>query len=201
LNLYFNVATRRELVDEYNWIYTRAADGGSGRCENNPLSTCIAPLAVATGYDEYIVHQEAKVVLQHVLSNSPRPHYAHQSNLAEDRLLYPLLERILADYRRVFADGAPLVDMTMSEAGLELKRAADWQRNRARVTGYIEGSKLVLAVSGGGSVHVPLTLPVGSTVAGQPVLESYAGSQSGWRHVVSLLDQALILPSSLGYAK
>jgi hypothetical protein len=201
LNLYFNVATRRELVDEYNWIYTKAADGGSGRCENNPLSTCITPLDVATGYDEYVVPQEAKVVLQHILSNSPRPHYAHQSNLAEDRLLYPLLERILTDYRRVFADEAPLVDLTMGEAGLELKRAADWQRNRSRVTGYLEGSKLVLAVSGSGSVHVPLTLPAGSAVGGKPVLDAYAGSQTGWRQVVSLLDQALTLPSSLGYAE
>ena len=31
-------------VDEYDWIYSSTANGGSGPCENNPSSTCIATL-------------------------------------------------------------------------------------------------------------------------------------------------------------
>jgi hypothetical protein len=201
LNLYFNVATRLEEVDEYNWIYTSAADGGSGRCENNPQSTCIAPLDPATAYEDYIVPQEARTILQHVLSNSPRPHYVHQSNLAEDRLVYPLLEKVLATYRSVFADSARLINPSMSEAGLELERSADWQRNRSRAHGYIEAGRVVLSVSGSGSVQVPLTLPAGSAVAGKPVLEAYAGAQTGWRNVMPLLDQSLTLPAGLGYVE
>ena len=69
-------------------------------CENNPLSTCIAPLDTNTGFDSYIVPLEARMMLLHIVSNSPRSHYAHQSNLAEDRILYPVLDQTLAKYKR-----------------------------------------------------------------------------------------------------
>ena len=51
MNIYYNVGTKSEMADEYNWIYTSVANGGSGICENNPLSTCIAPLNTTTGFD------------------------------------------------------------------------------------------------------------------------------------------------------
>ncbi|GAA3237182.1 hypothetical protein GCM10020256_56470 [Streptomyces thermocoprophilus] len=56
MNVYYNVGTKAEMADEYNWVYTSRADGGSGACEDNPASTCLdAPLDTATGYDSYIV--------------------------------------------------------------------------------------------------------------------------------------------------
>ena len=100
INVYFNVAKVAEEVDEYNWIYTSRANGGSGICEDNPATTtCVAPLDLETGYTEKIIPQETRIALSHVLNNDPRPHYVHQSNLAEDRILYPMLDSILNGYR------------------------------------------------------------------------------------------------------
>ncbi len=129
VNVYYNVGTAAEMADEYNWVYTSRADGGSGICESNPASTCLpAPLPVATGYADHIVPQEARTALSHVLGNDPRPHYVHQSNLAEERLLYPVLDRVLADYRGLFAPSAPLVNPAQRDVGTELTRRAAWDQ-------------------------------------------------------------------------
>lgn len=80
-NIYYNTATKAQAVDEYSWIYTSAADGGSGLCDTyTETMTCISPLDPATGFDEYIVPIETRIALSHVMANDPRPHYAHQSN-------------------------------------------------------------------------------------------------------------------------
>ena len=58
------------MADEYNWIYTSVADGGSGICTANPeTSTCIAPLNVNTGYASYIVPTETRIDMLHILGN------------------------------------------------------------------------------------------------------------------------------------
>ncbi|MDQ0842280.1 hypothetical protein QFZ68_001960 [Streptomyces sp. V1I6] len=185
MNVYYNVGTAAEMADEYNWIYTAADDGGSGVCETDPASTCLPePLDTATGYASYIVPQEARTALGHVVANDPRPHYAHQSNLAEERLLYPVLDKVLADYRALFADSAPVVNPRQREAGTELQRRAAWERALAdgQVTAYrIGGTVTVKAPSG---VAAPVTAPEGTrkqrllttTVFGS----AYAGTRSEW---------------------
>ena len=101
MNIFFNAATYLEEVDEYNWIYTSAAAGGSGDCTTNPLSTCITPLAAGsnaqaeTSFNSYIKPIEVRNALRFVLTNDPRPFYVHQSNLAEDGILYPVLDGIV----------------------------------------------------------------------------------------------------------
>ena len=133
MNVYYNVGTAEEITDEYNWIYTSKADGGSGVCENNPTSTCLDdPLDTATGFESYILPQEARTALGHAVGNDPRPHYVHQSNLAEDRLLYPVLDKVLADYRALYADNAPLENPRQSAVGTELKRRARLAGGRRR---------------------------------------------------------------------
>ncbi|WP_234045943.1 hypothetical protein [Streptomyces adelaidensis] len=185
MNVYFNVGTAAEMVDEYNWVYTSAADGGSGVCENNAASTCLAaPLDPATGYASHIVPQEARTALLHAVGNDPRPHYAHQSNLAEDRLLYPVLDRVLADYRGLFAADTPLENPRQSAIGTELKRRAAWQSAVANgtVTAYRIGTTVTVTAPSG--TQIPVTapegttkqLPVGTTAFGTP----YAGGRSAW---------------------
>ncbi|MFC8510811.1 hypothetical protein ACFU3J_27695 [Streptomyces sp. NPDC057411] len=185
MNVYYNVGTAAEMTDEYNWIYTSRADGGSGICESNPASTCLpAPLDPATGYADHIVPQEARTALAHVMGNDPRPHYVHQSNLAEERILYPVLDRILADYRELFAANTPLVNPRQKDVGTELDRRAAWDRALAagQVTAYrVGGTVTVKAPSG---VSVPVTAPegtrkqllLGTTAFGTP----YAGARSAW---------------------
>src|SRR5690606_947525 len=83
---FYNVGTKAEMADEYNWIFTSKADGGSGLCEEHPdTMTCLEPISTSTGYDDFIVPFDAATTLRHVLGNDPRPHYVHQSNLAEER--------------------------------------------------------------------------------------------------------------------
>ncbi|WP_262386780.1 hypothetical protein [Streptomyces sp. TRM49041] len=185
MNVYYNVGTAAEMTDEYNWIYTRGSDGGSGVCETNPASTCLgAPLDPATGYASYIVPQEARIALGHVLTGDPRPHYVHQSNLAEERLLYPVLDRILADYRALFADNTPLVNPRHRDIGTELQRRAAWDRAVAdgEVTAYRVGDTVTIRAPRG--VTAPVTAPegtrkrtlLGSSAFGAP----YAGARSAW---------------------
>jgi hypothetical protein len=198
MNIYYNTGKKSEAVDEYNYIYNSVADGGSGLCDSNPLSTCIPPLDTEIGFDAYIVPLEVRIALLHVLSNSPRPHYAHQSNLAEDRILYPVLTKLLNDYKAVFAASAAIVNPTMTQSGTELKNLADWTTASSRVTAYVQGGQLTLSVSGFTSVNVPITVPTGSGTLPATVV-NYAGYRTGWRSTSS--NANVSLPASVGYAR
>jgi hypothetical protein len=197
MNVYYNVGTAAEMADEYNWVYTSRADGGSGVCEDNPTSTCLdEPLDPATGYAGHIVPQEARTALGHVLAGDPRPHYAHQSNLAEDRLLYPVMEKVLDDYRALFADNTPLENPRHSAIGTEVQRRAAWQTALAdgRVTAYRIGNAVTVTAPSG--TQIPVTAPEGTkkqlllstTDFGTP----YAGSRSAWT-TPAALQSALTL--------
>ncbi|MYS89648.1 MULTISPECIES: hypothetical protein [Streptomyces] len=197
MNVYYNVGTAAEMADEYNWVYTSRADGGSGVCEDNPTSTCLdEPLDTATGYAGHIVPQEARTALGHVLAGDPRPHYAHQSNLAEDRLLYPVMEKVLDDYRAMFADNTPLENPRHSAIGTEVQRRAAWQTALAngRVTAYRIGDTVTVTAPSG--TQIPVTAPEGTkqqlllstTAFGTP----YAGARSAWT-TPAALQSALTL--------
>jgi hypothetical protein len=198
MNIYYNTGTKAEAVDEFNWIYTSVEDGGSGLCEINPLSTCISPLNPDVDFDRYIVPLEVRIAMLHVLSNSPRPHYAHQSNLAEDRILYPVIAKLLADYKRVFATTAAIVNPTMSAAGTELRAQADWATTRSRVSAYIQSGRLVLDISGSGTINVPLTVPTGAGALPSTIV-NYGGYRTGWRS--GSTDINLTLPTSVAYTR
>ncbi|MFF0743293.1 hypothetical protein ACFYVL_23165 [Streptomyces sp. NPDC004111] len=185
MNVYYNVGTAAEMTDEYNWLYTSRADGGSGACEDNPASTCMAgPLDVRTGYQDHIVPQEARTALSHVIGNDPRPHYVHQSNLAEERLLYPVLDRTLGDYRALFADNTPVVNPSQRETGVEFTRRAAWDKALAAgtVTAYRIGDTVTVKAPSG--VLAPVTAPEGTTkqqLLGTAAFGTpYAGARSAW---------------------
>ncbi|MEU8890975.1 hypothetical protein [Streptomyces sp. NPDC048442] len=185
MNVYYNVGTAAEMTDEYNWLYSSRADGGSGACEDNPASTCLDdPLDVNTGFASYIVPQEARTALSHVVGNDPRPHYVHQSNLAEARLLYPVLDKTLGDYRALFADSAPVVNPRQRDVGVEFTRRTAWDKalgNNA-VTAYRIGNTVTVKAPSG--VVAPVTAPegtqkqrlLGTAAFGTP----YAGQRSAW---------------------
>lgn len=198
MNVYYNTGTNSEMADEYNWIYTSRADGGSGICEDNPgTSTCLpAPLDAGTGYLNYIVPAEATTALRHVLNNDPRPHYVHQSNLAEDRTLYPVLNQVLDTYRTLYAPSAPIVNQSMKDTGVELQRRAAWDAAIAnnQVTAYRIGKDITVKAPAG--VVAPVTAPTGTKK--QLVLgtadfgTAYAGTRSTWT-APELLQSAVTL--------
>jgi hypothetical protein len=136
MNIFYSAGTFRDEVDEYNWIYTSIADGGSGICTSNPqTSTCIEPLPAAdaaqarASFEGYIRPIEVRNALRYVLTNDPRPFYAHQSNLAEDGILYPVLDGILATYRAAYDETrTPLVQTDLRGQSQALDRLSGCPR-------------------------------------------------------------------------
>ncbi|MER5217380.1 hypothetical protein ABT063_44370 [Streptomyces sp. NPDC002838] len=182
MNVFYNAGRAAEQVDEYNWIYTSRAQGGSGICEDNPATTtCLAePLDTTTGYAERIVPLETRIALGHVLSNDPKPHFIHQSNLAEERIAYPVLSGVLDGYEALFAEDTPVVNPRMKDIGAELQRRAAWQAalQAGEITAYRIGDTVTVEAPDG--LAVTATLPTGTTLAGAAFGEAYAGAVSGW---------------------
>jgi hypothetical protein len=205
-NIYYNVATVREEVDEYNWIYTSKANGGSGICESDPSSTCIAPLK-PEGFASYIVPTESRIAFDHVVSVDPRPHYAHQSNITEDRVLYPVLDHLLARYRNTYTSGTPLVNLRFSAIGQLMRRQELWRAAVAvpTVTGYRQGTRVTVVNSGTSAIDAPVAAPTGTRVAtvslagaetlGGDFGDAYGGQRSGWSTLRRAGTLTLRLPS------
>ncbi|MDG4859857.1 hypothetical protein P8605_17145 [Streptomyces sp. T-3] len=185
MNVFYNAGRTTEQIDEYNWIYTRKADGGSGICEASANSTCLdEPLDTGTGYSDYIVPLEIRIAMSHVLANNPRPHYIHQSNLAEDRIAYPVLDGILKRYADLYADSAPVMNLRQRDIGGELRDRAAWDAalDAGKVTAYRIGDTVTVKAPSG--VKATATMPAGTRqvlLLGSAAFgTSYAGAASGW---------------------
>ncbi|MFD7898814.1 hypothetical protein [Streptomyces sp. NPDC059743] len=203
INIFYNAGRTSEQVDEYNWLYTSRAQGGSGLCEDLANTTCLdAPLDTATGYTNHIVPLETSIALGHVLANDPRPHFMHQSNLAEDRIGYPVLDAVLDRYAALHADNTPLVNLRMSDIGEELRERTVWNTavKSGAVTGYRIGDAVTVqapqdvAVTATMPAGTAQSLPAGTTGFGEP----YAGTVSGWVSRAAGQDSVtLTLPQAL----
>jgi hypothetical protein len=204
MNIYYNVGTTAEEVDEYNWIYTSRADGGSGLCEDNPAtSTCIAPLSGSTGFTNYIVPLETRIAFDHIVSTDPAPHYAHQSNLTEDRVLYPVLDATLARYRATFTTATPLQNPTFTAIAQQHHRQAAIRT--ANVEAYQQGGRVTIVNHGTAAVDVPVTVPAGTKTVTLSLLgiettgsaygDPYGTERSGWTPVAPN-GQLLLRPAS-----
>ena len=171
-NVYYNVATQSQLLDEYNWLYLPPELGGV--CVNTAVTTCRT--APATWSE--LVSLESQRIFGHMMGNDPRPHFFHQSNLADSTaaggaVFYPVLDATLARYRATFNASAPIVQLTPTEIGSLLARQDGWATaSRSSVSGYIDGTRVTVANSASSAVDVPLT----GTEAGA----AYAGTRSGW---------------------
>jgi hypothetical protein len=202
MNIYYNVGTQAEEVDEYNRIYTSRADGGSGICEDNPSSTCIPPLSTTTGFADYIVPIEARIAFDHIVSADPSPHYAHQSNLTEDQVLYPVLDAMLGRYHATFTTAAPLVNPTFSDSAQEHRREA--ASRTANVEAYRLNGRVTIVNHGSAAVDVPVTVPAGTKTitisllgvetTGSQYGESYGTDRSDWTSVARNGQLLLRLP-------
>lgn len=178
MDVYYNAGTKADEVSEYNWTYTSKANGGSGNCEGSSVSTCIAPLDPTTGYASYIVPVEVRKALRHILTDDVRPHYVHQSNLAEDRLLYPVLDGVFAGYKAMFTDSSPLVDLRLRDLAGQLRRQSAWAG--ATATAYVLDGQLTVRAPAG--LEVPITVPEGTQfdADGSDFGDAYGGERSGY---------------------
>jgi len=108
--------------------------------------------------------------------NDPRPHFFHQTNLAESErpegaVFYPVLNATLASYSRYFNASEPIVQLTPTQISEQLNRQERWG-SASGVSGYIEGARVVVANAGTAVVSVPLS--------GTEVGTLYGGTRSGW---------------------
>ncbi|HEX6498160.1 MAG TPA: hypothetical protein VF054_03910 [Micromonosporaceae bacterium] len=195
INVFYNVSTVPQEVDEYNWIYTSTADGGSGICENNPTTTCIKPLDPSTGWSSYILPQQIQITLGYVLRNDPRVFYMHQSNLTDDRLAYPVIAGVLDAYRTVFAANAPVVNNRLSASAQALDAQQTWTTTlgAGTVSGYVQGS--TVTITGPSGTAVPVTAPDQTRMGMAMFGSAYGGERSG-RLTLFLSPATLTLPSA-----
>ena len=184
-NIYYNVSTEAQEVDEFNTLYTPVEKGG--KCVASPTNTCEEKPA---DFAE-IVNDVDTNMFQHMMGNDPRPHYFHQPNLMGtpppgpptteappntppskgDGLFYSVMNPMLEEYAKYF--NVPIEQLTMEQIGQLLAEQQAWsQASASQVSGYIEGNQVTVQNSGS-AVNAPLT-----GVSG--VGSSYGGTQSGW---------------------
>ncbi|WP_445149588.1 Agd3-related carbohydrate-binding protein [Baekduia sp. Peel2402] len=186
-NVYYNVSRQGQQLDEYNWIYVLPANGG-GCVPIEGVTTCRTTLAT---WDEY-VRSENTIMFRHLMGNDPRPHYMHQSNLADyipslpetdpgqGGVLYPVVDGLLGRYDAAINRAkAPLVQLTSAQVADTLARQETWAAHLAAgdVTAWLQDGQLHVKNASSGAVEVPLT----GTTAG----DLYAGQRSGWKTIAA----------------
>jgi hypothetical protein len=184
MNVFYNVSTWGDQLDEYNWLYlAKGAPGGDGNCTNTATTTCFTQPTTQAQF----VDREATAMLRHMTGNDPRSHYAHQTNLISDPasanvanrgdgILYAVLGEALRRYRAYFSSAAPLQQPGQAALTEELRRQEAWRSAVAagQVSGYVQDGKVRIDAT------VPLQVPVTGASAGS----DYAGRRSGWTAVV-----------------
>ena len=192
INVFYNVSTEEQEVDLYNWIYTSRANGGSGLCENNPATTCVAPLDPATGWGSYVLPLQVRIALSYVLRNDPQVFYMHQSNLTDDRLAYPVIEGVLAAYRSTYANNAPLVNVAFASSADDLSLQQSWGQtlNAGTVSGYVQANTVVL--TGPAGTRVPITAP-NQTILGAGLFGTAYGGETSAHVTLGLIATPLVM--------
>ena len=150
---YYNAATRAQAVDEYNWFYA-AAPAGSGSC-GTTAPPCIAPLTSDADFDNYIVPTDAAFDLGFILSNDPRPFYAHVTNLVGDRWRTPARQHPGPVPHRLHARHT-LVNLTLTQAVDQLMNQQQWATDNNTVTGYVLNGAVTITNSRATPYHSPL---------------------------------------------
>ncbi len=175
-NIYYNVSTNAQEVDEYNYLYLPPP---LGVCVNSSTTTCLTtPATIAS-----ILTSVDSGMFSHMMGNDPRPHYFHQTNLMSqtsgsatgegDGLFYETVNPVLSQYHQYFAGNAPIEQPTAAQIGTLLNEQANWGTAKvSQVTGSIEGNVVTVDNTTNGPVELPLT----GTTLGTP----YAGTQSYW---------------------
>lgn len=109
-------------------------------------------------------------MLRHLLLNDPRPHYFHQSNLAEDGTFYPVVDEVLARFKAYLTVG--LDQPYFRESSVILSRQAKWAS--APLSAYYKNG-VVYVTNPGTASDVPVT--------GVTTGAAYGGEKSLWSRV------------------
>jgi Putative Ig domain len=212
INIYYNVSTEAQEVDEYNTLYLPPSLGG--QCDTGTTVCLTAP---ATFQD--IVNQVVSQMYQFMLSNNPEPSYVHQTNLlgsppgcstptvcnaappatppgtpdtTGDGTLYSVLNPLLAEYNADFnTTTTPYEQLTEGAIATVLAEQSAWQPLAAAATTDETGGQVTASVTNGTvtvsnsgtALNVPVTVPTGTTVNGTAFGTAYGGQSSDWVNV------------------
>ncbi|MCX4745460.1 hypothetical protein OG455_07980 [Kitasatospora sp. NBC_01287] len=185
-DVFHNAATAAEEADEYNWLYTSTAQGGSGACTAAGATCLAAPLDTTTGFQSTVVPTEAKIALARVLGNDPTPEVFYQGNFAEDRIAYPVLNQVLSSYQGLLNSNTPLVDPRLADIATQEQNQTAWNAALAAGTVTAYQSNGLVTITAPAGVQVPVTAPTGTVqvqqtgTASTAVGSAYAGELSGW---------------------
>jgi hypothetical protein len=178
MNVFYNVSTWADQLDEYDWLYlaSAAAPAGRGNCTNTAITTCFTtPVTQAQFID-----REASAVVRDMLGNDPRPHYAHQTNVMSestnanvanrgDGILYAVIGDAIDRYRSYFS--TPFLQPGMTALREQLRRQVAWAAtSNAQVNGYIQDGKVNIVST------VAREVPITGTTAG----DVYGEQRSAW---------------------
>jgi hypothetical protein len=192
-NVYYNVSRQGQQLDEYNWIYVAPANGGG--CV--PIALVTTCRTAAATWDQYVA-SENTIMFRHLMGNDPRPHFMHQSNLADYNpalpetdpnqggILYPVIDGLLSRYdTAVDRAKAPLVQLTSAQVAATLSQQSSWAAHLAAgdVTAWLQDGSLHVKNTSAAAVDVPLT----GTTVGEP----YGGQRSGWKTIAAGAEQVL----------
>jgi hypothetical protein len=147
---------------------------------------------------------ETRIAFDHIVSTDPAPHYAHQSNLAEGRIMYPVLEEILKRYRATFTAATPVLNPRFAEVAQQHQRQAAWRANASKVEAYTYDGRVWVFNGSGRVLDVPITVPAGTRILTPTLLgellgglygEAYGTERSAWKSLPNTGKQLLKLPS------
>ena len=197
INVYYNVSTDAQELDEYNSLYTSS---------------------LATYPD--IVNSVVSQMLQYMLTNNPEPSYVHQTNIigilpgctdstwaanpntcetapdptctsascmpataptAGDGTLYSVLDPLLSAYHSYFSALTPYVQLTEGQIATVLANQSAWSGPAASdVTASETNGVVTITNTGTSAVEVPATMPDGTTSGGTAFGQAYGGDLSAW---------------------
>jgi hypothetical protein len=191
--VYYNTSRQGQQLDEYNWIYVAPANGG-GCVPITGVTTCRTTPATWAEY----VGSENTIMFRHLMGNDPRPHFMHQSNLADYNsalpetdpnqggVLYPVVDGLLGRYDAAIDRAkAPLVQLTSAQISATLSQQDSWAAHlkAGDVTAWLQDGRLHVKNASAAPVDVPLT---GTTVG-----DMYAGQRSGWKTIAPGAEEVL----------
>ncbi|MBV8480708.1 MAG: hypothetical protein JOY72_10450, partial [Actinobacteria bacterium] len=132
MNVYQDAATRTEEIEEYDARYH-----------------------VHVTWAEF-VQGESTRLLRLVLANDPRPSYAHESNLAKDRILLDVLNTTLDRYRTLVR--VPFAQPTMTAALHALVQQRAWWGAVRRGAVSVVRRGATITYTARSAVEAPLTI-------------------------------------------
>ncbi len=204
INIFYNVATNAQELDEYNTLYTSSAP--DSQCHDTATTTCATtPFTFAD-----VINQVVSGMLTNVLSNDPEISYVHQTNIMGtppyssilppagyvpaataqpgtdgDGTLYEVLNPLISEYDSYFTADTPYVQLTLGGVGQVLADQTAWTaaETAGTVTASEENGVVTVKNTGTGAVNVPVTVPPGTTVGTSAFGSPYGGQLSAWTSV------------------